>query len=301
VPTRKPLAPITPVPTGRTQLLAPTGPARLENARHLSIQDIRENPQQARQHFDETALDELAESIRQHGIMQPIVVRPDGEIYVIIAGERRWRAAILAGLQFVPAIIRDELTEDEALILTALENLQRQDLTIGDEGRMYQSLKRHIPPPSSRERDTEGHISNRALGRLLGLAPSRIDRALRLLDHPALLEQVESGQVTLEDAVAQIGAESDGPTELLDRSTLDAEVRQADADRQVRQANADRRGLPWRAITRTYRLLGRLQPQDVPLDECADLAQQLADLETQVATARRALEARLQAEGPVPA
>jgi hypothetical protein len=116
-----------------------------------------------------------------------------------------------------------------------------------------------------------------------------------------LLGQVESGQVTLEDAVAQIGAESDGPPELLDRATLDDEVRQADADRQVRQANADRRGLPWRAITRTYRLLGRLQPQDVPLDECADLAQQLADLETQVATARRALEARLQAEGAVPA
>ena len=98
MPTRKPLAPVAAVPTGRTSLLAPTGPARLENARYLPVDDIRENPEQARQHFDEAALDELTDSVRQHGQVLDDVsyvsgprLRPDEIVQILEPGYVRRR------------------------------------------------------------------------------------------------------------------------------------------------------------------------------------------------------------------
>ncbi len=95
----------------------------------VSLASVRPNPQQPRRHFDPQALAELAESIKARGLLQPIVVKRDGNGYLIMAGERRWRAAQLAGLESVPALLRD----DDPLEIAMIENLQRQDLTALEE------------------------------------------------------------------------------------------------------------------------------------------------------------------------
>lgn len=91
----------------------------------VTLASVRPNPQQPRRHFDEQALAELAASIKARGLLQPIVIKRDGDGYLLMAGERRWRAAHLAGLESVPALIRD----DDPLEIAMIENLQRQDLT----------------------------------------------------------------------------------------------------------------------------------------------------------------------------
>ena len=106
----------------------------------LDIMDIEPNKEQARKQFDEAALSELADSIAQHGVLQPLLVRPIiGGGYQLIAGERRWRASRIAGLTQVPVIIK-ELTDDEAAIISLIENLQREDLNPIEEAYGFASL-----------------------------------------------------------------------------------------------------------------------------------------------------------------
>ena len=105
----------------------------------ISISKIGANPYQPRKIFDQAALEELAESIKEHGILQPIVVRKKGEKYELVVGERRFRAAKLIKLKEVPAIIK-ELTDQQMMELAILENLQREDLTPIEEAEAYQKL-----------------------------------------------------------------------------------------------------------------------------------------------------------------
>ena len=106
----------------------------------VRISEIEPNRDQPRKHFDEAALSELSESIRQHGLIQPLLVRPlIGGGYQIIAGERRWRASRMAGLKTVPVVIR-EMDEMEAMELALIENLQREDLNPVEEALGYKSL-----------------------------------------------------------------------------------------------------------------------------------------------------------------
>lgn len=187
----------------------------LEGARLLPLVLIQPNPQQARQVFDEAKLTELATSIADHGVIEPIVVRPDGDQYQIVAGERRFRAAGMAGLAEIPAIIREDLQDTQAALLTALENLQREDLDIEDEGRMYETLLAQGVAASERE-----------LARQLGVDRSRINRARRLAVVPALCQQLRSGAITLRQAVAALndeGVAHGEPGELAEREDLDAE------------------------------------------------------------------------------
>lgn len=106
----------------------------------LKLTDIEPNRGQPRKHFDETALGELAQSIEKHGVIQPLLVRPlsDGS-YQLVAGERRWRAARMAGLTEVPVVIRD-LSEEDAMALSLIENLQREDLDPIEEAEGYRTL-----------------------------------------------------------------------------------------------------------------------------------------------------------------
>ena len=106
----------------------------------LKTSEIEPNREQPRKDFDEKALSELADSISQHGVLQPLLVRPlMGGGYQIVAGERRWRAARMAGVTEVPAVIR-ELTDSEVMELALIENLQREDLNPLEEARGYQAL-----------------------------------------------------------------------------------------------------------------------------------------------------------------
>jgi ParB family chromosome partitioning protein len=117
------------------------GDGQRGGVREVAIDAIRQNPRQPRTQFDDVALDELAASIREHGIIQPLIVSQRGEgAYELIAGERRWRAARRAGLQRVPVIVR-ETTPQQLLELALIENVQRADLNALEEAHAYQSLQ----------------------------------------------------------------------------------------------------------------------------------------------------------------
>src|SRR5687768_1362734 len=105
----------------------------------IDIELIRPNPEQPRVRFTEAALAELAQSISANGIVQPILVRPQGQHYEIVAGERRWRAAQLAGLRKIPAVVR-EVSDDKLLELALIENIQRQELNAIEEANAYRKL-----------------------------------------------------------------------------------------------------------------------------------------------------------------
>lgn len=120
-------------------LLSETAAATSEELLEIDIDLIEPNSAQPRLRFDETRLNELAESIRHNGVVQPILLRRRGQNYQIVAGERRWRAAQKAGLQRIPAVVR-EIPDDKLLELALIENIQRQELTAIEEARAYKKL-----------------------------------------------------------------------------------------------------------------------------------------------------------------
>ena len=142
--------------------------------RMLSISALTPHPDQPRRHFAQGALEELVQSIRQRGIIQPIVVRPapSGKGYQIVAGERRWRAAQRASLHEIPAIVRD-FEDGEALEIALIENVQREDLNPIEEAEAYHRLTEEF-----------GH-SQKALASLVDKSRSHVANLMRLLDLPA--------------------------------------------------------------------------------------------------------------------
>ena len=151
---------------------------------NLKLRDIEPNPNQPRREFDPVALEELAESIRQNGIITPITVRKVGEAYQIIAGERRWRAARMAGLDEIPSYVL-EVDEREAYQYALVENLQRQDLNPIEEALGYQRLM-----------EDYGYSQEKA-GEKVGRSRSYIANALRLLTLPAVItEMIASGALS---------------------------------------------------------------------------------------------------------
>jgi len=161
-------------------LLSPEGASKATSSRLVPIDRIDVNPDQPRMVLDEAALDDLTASVREHGVLQPILVRPraDGR-YQLIAGERRWRAARKAGLQTVPAMI-EEIDDDTALEIAIIENLQREDLSPLDEAMMF-------------ERMTAEHgYSVRKLAQKLGKDKGYIENRLRLADAPPEIKQLVS-------------------------------------------------------------------------------------------------------------
>jgi ParB family chromosome partitioning protein len=132
---------------------------------------IEANPENPRLLFEESALDELAASIREHGVLQPVLVRPMGDGYQLVAGERRWRAAIRAGLETIPALV-EVLDDDAALEIAVIENLQREDLSPLEEATMYEKMV------------TEHGYSIRKLAQKLGKDKGYLENRLRLADAP---------------------------------------------------------------------------------------------------------------------
>ncbi len=142
----------------------------------VDIYQVEPDREQPRKDFDEEKLEELAESIRQYGVLQPLLVQKKDEYYKIIAGERRWRAAKLAGVHEVPIIIKD-YTQEETLEISLIENIQRQDLNPIEEARAYERLLR------------EYHLTQEEIAQRVGKSRSAIANCLRYLN---LQEQVQS-------------------------------------------------------------------------------------------------------------
>ena len=163
----------------------------------VPIDDVHPNPNQPRKRFDEDELASLADSIRQNGILQPIVVRKRGAGYQIVAGERRYQAARRAGLERVPVVVR-EVTDDELLQLALIENLQRQDLDPLEEAMGYQTLI------------SQHGLTQAQLGQIVSKSRSAVSNALRLLDLPEEVQDlVRSGALSAGHARAILAVETD--------------------------------------------------------------------------------------------
>lgn len=169
-----------------------------EGAVKVNINDIEPNRDQPRKDFDETALSELAESIAQHGLIQPIVVRPDfNGRYSIIAGERRWRACRMAGLDEVPVVIK-EADEQTLMEIALVENLQREDLNAVEEALGYRSLI-----------DTYG-LTQEEVAKKMGKSRSAVTNALRLLSlNDNELEALRRGTISAGHARALLSCEDE--------------------------------------------------------------------------------------------
>ena len=162
---------------------------------HLPLELIEPNPQQPRTRFDEDALASLADSIRAVGVLQPIVVRPVEDKYVLIAGERRCRAARLAGLDEIPAVIKPEDTDDTVSLTEALiENVQREDLSPLEEAAGYQQLLEDFG------------LTHEVVAQRVGKSRSAITNTLRLLQLPAAIQvMVGEGSLSAGHARALLG------------------------------------------------------------------------------------------------
>jgi len=209
------------------------GGAASSGVRSLPVGSLKPHPGQPRRHFDDDALDELATSIAARGLIQPIVVRPHGHDYQIVAGERRWRAAQRARLHEVPVIVRD-FSDAETLEIALVENIQRQDLNAIEEAQAYQRLI-----------DEFGHTQD-ALGKLVHKSRSHVANLLRLLELPQSIQRhVIEGALSMGHARALIGAPDPAA---LARRVIDEGLSVRDIEKLARAAKprakgaGDRRG-----------------------------------------------------------
>lgn len=153
-----------------------------EKVEKIPVRDIKPNPYQPRKEFKKEALEELAESIKEHGVLQPVVVRKQGKGYELVVGERRFRAAKLALQKEIPAIIR-EFDQQQMMELAILENLQREDLTALEEAEAYQNLMENL------------NFTQEQLAQRLGKSRPYIANQVRLLSLPKDVQQLIAEQI----------------------------------------------------------------------------------------------------------
>lgn len=159
----------------------------------ISITDIQKNPYQPRKEFDGEKLDELAQSIKENGIIQPIIVRQSPVIgYEILAGERRYRASLLAGLTSIPAVVK-QLSDQEMMIQSIIENLQRENLNPIEEARAYEAL-------------VDKGFTHAEIADKMGKSRPYISNSIRLLSLPEqILSEVENGKLSQAHARSLVG------------------------------------------------------------------------------------------------
>lgn len=196
----------------------------------IPLSDIDPNPKQPRSEFDQGGIDALAVSIQSVGLLQPIVVRVQGDRYVLVAGERRLRASKQAGLETVPAVIRDT-TDDEANLTEALvENLQREDLSVLEEAAAFQQLLE------------EFGMTHEEVARQVGRSRSAVTNTVRLLQLPGPIQaMLASGALTAGHARALLGSDDDAyAIHIAERAVVEGwTVRRVEEAMRLRSAKAD--------------------------------------------------------------
>jgi len=157
---------------------------KVSELKNLKISEVIADPDQPRRTFDQEALNELADSVREHGVLQPIIVTKKGNGYQIVAGERRFRASQIAGLETIPALVRT-LTDQNKLELSLIENLQRRDLNTIETATAYQKLRDQF------------NLSNEAIGKRVNKSQSAVQNTMRLLKLPkSVRELIAEGKLT---------------------------------------------------------------------------------------------------------
>ena len=188
----------------------------------LQINKIRPNADQPRKKFNREKLEELAASIKEHGILQPLVVRPENNGYTIIAGERRWRAATMAGLKEVPVIVKD-LPAKDVMELALIENVQREDLNAIEEAEAYGALMEHFNL-------TQGEIGIR-----IGKSRAAITNTMRLLNLPDKVRQeVLDDHISSGHARALLSLEDQKQMEALCEEIIDKKLSVRETEKKVK-------------------------------------------------------------------
>jgi len=208
---------------GLSALLSADRPAVSEETSTIRVELIDPSPVQPRSYFDDRALQELAMSIRENGIVQPVLVRPNGARYELVAGERRWRAAQVAGLSEIPAIIR-EIPSDKVLELALIENIQREDLNAIEEARAYKKLL-----------ETVG-LTQESLAQRVGRDRSYITNYIRLLRLPDDLQQlVQEGRLSAGHARTLLGVDDLTAQRKVARRIIDRGMSVRETERLIQQ------------------------------------------------------------------
>jgi len=198
----------------------------------VPINRIRVNPDQPRKTFNEEALKELADSIKEQGIIQPIIVEKDGSEYNIVAGERRFRAARMAGLFEIPVIIR-KYTVEEKLEAALIENIQREDLNAVEEAMGYQMLMNTL------------HLNQEEVAKKVGKKRSTVANSLRLLNLPEdIQEALVSGKITAGHARALLSVVNPSDMRILYSRILNDGLSVRESERQAAALNNGERTAP---------------------------------------------------------
>ncbi len=194
----------------------------------LGIEELRSGPHQPREEFNEARLKELASSIRESGLLQPVLVRPAAGGYEIVAGERRVRAARMAGKTTVPAIVRD-YSDEQTVVLSLVENVQRDDLNAIEKARAYKRLQQIL---GGTQEDVAGRV---------GIDPSSVSNMIRLLDlSQPLQELVLKSALSMGHARALLGLESDDARLALARRIIKEGLSVRAAEELVRSGDGSR-------------------------------------------------------------
>ena len=224
---------------GLAAILSVSEPADSDELRELSVDLVTPNPHQPRRSFDEGALQSLADSIDENGVLQPVLVRPvAGGTFELVAGERRWRAARLAGLERIPALVRDR--DDAATLELALvENMAREDLTPVEEARACAALVEELG------------LTREEVGRKVGRSRVAVSNLLRLLDLPdEALALLESGHLSEGHGRALLLADDHAARRRLARSAADEGWSVRVLETRAREANGTAGGAPTRKRAR---------------------------------------------------
>jgi ParB family chromosome partitioning protein len=220
------------IPTGTAERAAGAAAAAGPGLQELPIAAIRPNPYQPRDRFDEEGLGALADSIREVGLLQPVLVRPAGDGYELVAGERRWRAARRAGLQVIPAIVRQ--TEDGKALQSALvENLQRDDLNPLEEAAAYQQMIEDFS------------MTHEQVAVTVGKSRAAVSNTMRLLQLPPSIQRaVRDDRLSMGHARALLGTPDRAFQEALARRAVkeDLSVRAVEDAVRARNDGTDERG-----------------------------------------------------------
>jgi ParB family chromosome partitioning protein len=204
-------------------LLSDTAPTTSEELLEIDIDLIEPSPAQPRTHFDEERLEELAQSIRSNGIVQPLLVRRRGARYQLVAGERRWRAAQRAGLQRVPAVVR-AIPDDKLLELALIENIQRQELNAIEEAHAYKRLI-----------ETLG-LTQETVAQRVGRDRSFVTNYLRLLRLPDDIQRlVEEEKLSMGHARALLGVDDADIQRRVARNVIDQSLSVRETERAIKR------------------------------------------------------------------
>lgn len=200
---------------------------KAEKVESIRLKSIKVNPYQPRKLFDENAIQELSESIKEHGVLQPIIVRKVGTMFEIVVGERRFRAAKLAGQLEIPAVVR-QLTDEESMEMAILENLQREDLTPIEEAEAYQKLIDNL------------NVTQEQLAFRLGKSRPHIANHIRLLSLPdKVRKMIMEGKLSMGHGRTLLGLRKKEQILLIAEKTIQEGLNVRQLERLVHRLNED--------------------------------------------------------------